>query len=141
MYNSLSPSGMSFCLSAHMTYVTPLEPSTTCSHDKCTYSARVASVYFASCCYSSGDIFFVVAPARHCPGSLFSIFVVIHSWPATISAMCAEHVCEWITLFSSLTIFLSDPNVCPEIYQLVYGIAAECLPCCVVYHLLWYVWQ
>ena len=71
-----------------------------CPHDEYTLISRSVRLISILLLINPGYFFIAVAPAPRCPWSFFNIFAVIHSWPAAMSAICIEHVCERITLLS-----------------------------------------
>ena len=78
-----------------------------------------------SCCYLSRDMFSVVAPAGHCPGSLALISVVVH--PGAMSAMCTYWTCRVRMEYSLVIAHYFPVRSCPDIYPHVYDITTECL--------------
>ena len=54
-------------------------------------------------------------------------FVVVHSWPAAMSAICIEHVVCEKDYPLDIRFILSCPILCRDLYLLIYGITAVCL--------------
>ena len=91
---------MSFCLSAHTTLVTSVEPSAIL-FTRWVYTLISDSASVISTLLNQGRLFWSLLPHVIIQDHLLLFSVVIYSWRVPMSAICIEYVvCETITLLS-----------------------------------------